>query len=152
MSPKEIIDQSTAEGLSLAVSHDGNIKVVGDQNIIDEWLPLIRDHKRNIVVLLRKELKQHRALEMLENDPDKKYAVIVDDAESDPVLLTVAIRGLASFCLEIPQAYYDGIALLEVIEQHSKDTTLNLSGDTYPSPDSKECSQALPDEPQRKAA
>lgn len=58
-------------------------------------------------------------MQMLSADPQKKYAVLVQDASSDPVRVTVGIRGLATFDLEIPRARYDGIALLELIEKHS---------------------------------
>jgi hypothetical protein len=55
---------------------------------------------------------------MLESDPARKYALLVHDASTDPVLVTVGIRGLAVFDLEIPHAHYDGLALIEILEQH----------------------------------
>ena len=52
---------------------------------------------------------------MLEADPSKKYAVLVEDITIDPVLLSIGIQGLATFQLEIPLDQYDGIKLLELI-------------------------------------
>jgi hypothetical protein len=87
------------------------------KNKINEWIEVIRENKGAILL----ELRKPRILEMLAADPEKKYAVLVQDADSDPVRVTVGIRGLATFNLEIPRARYDGIALLEVIEQYSMD-------------------------------
>src|SRR5687768_6576135 len=129
MSPSDIIDLAAADGVALTICSDGTMKAVGDQDIIAEWLPLIREHKSAIVELLKQGLRHQRALKMLESEPGKIYAVIVDDATCDPVVATIAIHGLAVFDLHIPLAHYDGLALLEVIEQHSKE---KISGDTYP--------------------
>lgn len=150
MTPEEAIDKAISEGLILTLSDDGNIKVVGDQNIIDKWLPLLREHKTGIVELLKIELKQQRVREMLASDPNKKYGILVDDAESDPVVVTVGIQGIATFQLHIPQAHYDGIALLEVIEQHSTD--LKLSSEANPSTIVNKRNQEAHSKPQRRAA
>ena len=50
-----------------------------------------------------------------------KYSVsvIVTDASTDPVRLSVSINGLGSLDMEIPKARYDGIAILELMELHS---------------------------------
>ncbi|PTR07112.1 hypothetical protein C8R32_10868 [Nitrosospira sp. Nsp5] len=93
---------------------------------------------------LKEEGRHQHVLEMLSNNPMLKYAVLMDHATTDPVLVTVGIRGLAVFDMQIPKANYDGIALLQVIEQYS--TKAN------PLPEEKECSQAHPSEQQRKAA
>jgi hypothetical protein len=151
MSPADIINLAAADGVTLTVSGDGNMKAMGDEGIIAEWLPLIRHHKREIVALLKQGLRYQRVLKMLEGEPGKKYVVAVDDATSDPVLATIAIKGLAIFDLHIPLAHYDGIALLEVIEQHSKEETDKLRAE-YPLPQSKESNLSRPAEPQRRAA
>lgn len=124
MNPLEIIEQTSIDGLTLSISADERISIIGDRNIISEWLPLIREHKDQIMVLLQREMRQKQVLEMLDSDPMKRYAVICEDPSSDPVLLTVAIKGAAAFELEIPHAHYDGVALLEVIEQFSTDAQL----------------------------
>lgn len=139
MKPAELVERVTADGLTLSVSYDGQVKVIGDQNIINNWLEVIRENKSAILF----EMRGQRLLEALERDAEKKYAFIVDDANTDPVLVTVAIKGIGSFDLEIPRAYYHGLALVEVIEQHT-DAALNLGSDTYPLTEVKECSTGLP--------
>ncbi len=63
------------------------------------------------------ELRRDKVLAMLGDG--RKYAVFVENPDADPVICAVAIRGLASFELEIPRHSYDGLALLELIEQHT---------------------------------
>lgn len=152
MTPEEIIDQAISEGLILTLSDDGNIKVAGDQSIIDKWLPLLREYKSGIVDLLKIELKQQRVREMLTADPNKKYAILVDDAESDPVVVTVGIRGLATFELHIPLVRYDGIALLQVLDEYASETDLNSIGEANPLPIVNECNPEAHSKPQRRAA
>lgn len=152
MNPADIINYAAADGVTLTICSDGNMKATGDQDIIGEWLPLIRQHKSEIVELLKQGARHKRVLQMLKDELGKKYAVIVDDATSDPVLATIAIKGLAVFDLVIPQEHYDGVALLEVIEQYSMEATEKLSGDTFPLPQPKERNLSRPDERQRKAA
>jgi hypothetical protein len=148
MNPATILERAAEDGLTLTVSPDGKIKIKGDQNKINKWIEVIRENKAAILL----ELRGPRILEMLAADLEKKYAVLVQDADSDPVRVTVGIRGLATFDLEIPRARYDGIALLEVIEQYSMDIADKPSGITYPLPQSEEPSLSLSGEGQRKAA
>ncbi|SCY31085.1 hypothetical protein [Nitrosospira sp. Nsp13] len=115
---------------------DGTVANVATVSVTNPW----KDETDE----LKEEGRQQRVLGMLSNNPTLKYAVLVDDATTDPVLLTVGIRELATFDMEIPKANYDGIALLQVIEQFSTEAN--------PLPEGKECSQAHPGEQQRKAA
>lgn len=55
---------------------------------------------------------------MLADRPESRYAVLVDTADTDPVLLTVGIQGAATFELAIPAAKFDAFALLALIERH----------------------------------
>jgi hypothetical protein len=152
MNPSQVLERVLIDGLTLTISSDQNIKITGDHAFIDEWLPLIRQHKAAIIELLKKDLRKQRVLEMLAGEPGKKYAVLVTDATTDPVRVMVAIRSIAAFELQIPQAHYDGIALLEVLEQHSTDTALKLSGECYPLSQLKERSQTRAEQLQRKVA
>jgi hypothetical protein len=152
MNPADIINYAAADGVTLTICTDGNMKAMGDQDIIAEWLPLIREHKSEIVRSLRQRLRHQRVLEMLESEAGKTYAVMVADAASDPVLASIAIRGLAVFDLHIPLRHYDALALLEVIEQHSKEATDKLSVNAYPLPQPKESNLSRSDEPQRRVA
>ena len=84
--------------------------------------------------------RQQRVEDMLESNPELKYAVVVDDTNTDPVTVTVGIRKIAGFDLEIPRKNYDGLALLQVIEQHAEET-----GNTYASTEGRKRS-LLPDD------
>jgi hypothetical protein len=57
---------------------------------------------------------------MLAENPGITHAIISDD-ETDPkyVIITLAIRGQATCDLRIPKARYDGLKVLELIEQHT---------------------------------
>jgi hypothetical protein len=150
MSPAEITERSARDGLALSIATDGNIKITGDPSIIDKWLPLIRENKSGIIVLLQSEQRQQRVEDMLTGNPELKYAVLVDDATTDPVLVTVGVRRLAIFNLEIPLAHYDGPALLQIIEEHSMQKREESS--TRASTEGRMPSLSLPDEPHRRAA
>jgi hypothetical protein len=47
------------------------------------------------------------------------------DANTDPVIVSIGIRNVATFEMNIPQAYYDAFALLELIEKHTGDEHAN---------------------------
>ncbi len=57
---------------------------------------------------------------MLGEKPGTKCAVLVEDDQADPVIATIAIRGLATFEMPVPQHSYNGVALLELIEKHAR--------------------------------
>ncbi len=60
-----------------------------------------------------------RVLAMLDSDPRRKYAVLACDPAADPVLVSVAIRDLGSFQIEIPRQFYDPFVLLQLIQEHT---------------------------------
>ena len=93
--------------------------------------------------------RHQRVAEMLS---DNKIAVLVEDATTDPVVVTVGIRGLATFELHIPLSRYDGIALLEVIDEYASEIDLNNSGEANPLPNAIELNQGPHSKPQRKVA
>lgn len=53
MTAVDILEHANAEGVVLALSSAGAIKVAGDQSAVDKWLPTIRDHKPELVQVLR---------------------------------------------------------------------------------------------------
>ena len=115
MKATSILEYIAADGLTLSICNDGNLEISGDQEKIDSWLETIRKNKSDILF----ELRDRRVIKMLSDDPGLKYAVLTHDSTADPVLVTIGIRGLAAFNLAIPHAHYDGLALLEVVEQYS---------------------------------
>ena len=64
----------------------------------------------------KEEVRHQKVIDMLESAPGIRYAMYAGDASTDPVIVTVCIRGGATFELEIPYEKYDGMALLELIE------------------------------------
>lgn len=61
----------------------------------------------------------------LESDHGLRYAMEThNNAEPEAVILTLEIRGKGACELRIPKSRYDGIALLELIEKHTKQETL----------------------------
>jgi hypothetical protein len=116
MSPAEIIEQAAGEGVILAISPAGKISASGEQSLVDLWLPTIRNNKAGLLCELRRNGRREKVLAMLAAAPGTHYAVIVADASTDPVVVAVGIRDVATFELEIPYPYYDGLALLELVE------------------------------------
>ncbi len=57
---------------------------------------------------------------MLADNPDITHAFTSDD-QTDPeyMIITLAIRGQATCDLRIPKDRYDGLKMLELIEQHT---------------------------------
>lgn len=64
-----------------------------------------------------REARRQKALAILETDPDSKRAVFVDDGDPDCVILTVAVRNVATCEMVIPRAKYDPWQLLQLIER-----------------------------------
>lgn len=64
---------------------------------------------------LQRERRRTKVVDMLQG---KRFALLVDDDTTDPVIATVAIRNVATFEMAIPQHSYDGMVLLELIEKH----------------------------------
>ena len=115
MTPVEIIEQATAEGVTLALFSTDTLTATGDQSAVDRWLPTIRDNKPSILCELQRERRRAKVLAMLEG---KHFALFVDNDKTDPVIATVGIRDVATFEMAIPRHSYDGMVLLELIKKH----------------------------------
>ena len=61
----------------------------------------------------------------------KRFALFVDDDKTDPVIVAVGIRDLATFELAIPQRSYDGLALMEFIDKHYGEKMPILKNDSF---------------------
>lgn len=120
MSPAEILEKSSEDGLRLALSPAGRILAKGKPSIIDRWLPKIKHHKHQIVAELLLERRREKVLTMLRDHPAIPYAVEVVDANTDPVVVSIGIRNVATFELNIPQAYYDPFTLLELVGEEDR--------------------------------
>jgi hypothetical protein len=65
------------------------------------------------------EFSIQKVLAMLDDAPTARLAVITDDG-SHNTIATIAIRGLAAFEMEIPREKYDGFAMMELIDKHTR--------------------------------
>lgn len=117
MTPTEIIAQATDEGVLLTLSRSGNISAKGDQSAIDHWLPVLKESKAGVIAELQLEIRRAGVLSMLLESPGIRYAIEVVDPNTDPVIVTIGIRNVATWEMSIPQAYYDAFSLLGLIEK-----------------------------------
>jgi hypothetical protein len=123
MIPAEIIERATEEGVLLALSSSGSISAKGDPSAIDRWLPAIKHSKAAIIAELQLERRRAKVLAMLRNNPGIRYVIEVVDANTDPVIVSIGIRNVATFEMNIPHHSYDPFALLELIEKHASGET-----------------------------
>ena len=126
MTPARIIQQAAVEGVRLAVTPAGTIKATGNQGTVNRWLPLIREHKPEIIEALQEavnddtlsdpamEARRRRVLAMLAANPGLRLAVVCD-GEGDPVSVAVAIRDKGTCEVLIPAARFDPFALIELV-------------------------------------
>ena len=121
MSPADIIEGAANDGVLLALSPNGRISAKGDQSAVDRWLPTVRERKAAIVAELQRDRRRAKVLAMLRDNPGIRYAIEVADAHSDPVIVSVGIRRVATFEMRIPLVHYDAYTLMELIERHAGD-------------------------------
>ncbi len=125
MRPAEIIERAAEEGVLLALSPTGSISAKGNQSTVDRWLPTIRQSKAAIIAELLLESRRAKVRAMLRDNPGNRYAIEVVDANAEPVVVSIGIRHIATFEMDIPRAYYDGAVLVELIEKHIRDEHAN---------------------------
>jgi hypothetical protein len=132
MTPAAIINQALADGVRLVLSSTGSIKAAGRSEAVNRWLPVIREHKAELLDELRAandcpyealpdaaaERRRQRVLAMLTANPSLRIAVVCDGA-GDPVPVAIAIRDKATCEVLIPRDRYDGALLLDLIDRHS---------------------------------
>ena len=130
MTPAVIIEQAAADGVRLALSPAGTIKATGNGDAVNRWLPLIREHKPGVLAALQEaanddtlpdpaaEARRQRVLGMLAERPGVRYAVVVDNPDTDPVIVALGIRGQATCEFRIPREKWDGVLFLDLIERH----------------------------------
>ena len=52
MNPNVLIENARAEGVSLAATDSGTIKVAGRGEIVRRWQPMLREHKADVLAVL----------------------------------------------------------------------------------------------------
>jgi hypothetical protein len=66
----EIIQGATADGVTLALSPIGTVKVRGNPDALSRWLPALREHKPEVIALLSSLAEIARWLDHIEErDP-----------------------------------------------------------------------------------
>ena len=117
----EVIELAEMEGLLLEPSiNPGNIKATGNQLVVDLWSPIIRQRKLEVFTALRISNSLREVLLMLRDNQKIRYALKVDDPDSDPVVIAVGIRNIAVFELRVPHAKYDAFALMELVGKNAQ--------------------------------
>lgn len=145
MNAAQLIHAADFDGVRLALTDEGGLHYSGNPEMVKEWLPILKENKAAIIAELHRERRHAKVLSMLGDG--RKYAVLVEDDKTDPVIATCAIRGIATFELAIPHHSYDGMILWELLEKHSIETHAQpsqLPGNATPSPSSDKRSQSNP--------
>ena len=114
-----------AEVAKVATTHDSKIAPLHDLTM--EWITKPDAIVADPVETMRRQppepseidMRSMRVLAMLEAAPGTRHAVLVTDTSTDPVVVAVGIRETATFEMEIPHKYYDGTALLKLIEEYT---------------------------------
>lgn len=63
MTPATIIEQARADGVTLALSPAGCIKAAGNGEAVNRWLPVLREHKAELLDELRAGMVDREAFE-----------------------------------------------------------------------------------------
>jgi len=126
MGAPDILARLHAVGVNLSRNGDRLI-ATPKTAVTPEIVDLIRSHKPELLAALtteplpdfKAEARRQKVLAMLAAHPEARYAALTD-MQADPggVLLTLAIRGVATCELHIPREKYDGVLLLDLIERH----------------------------------
>ncbi|MEP6605674.1 MAG: hypothetical protein ABJA60_06105 [Nitrosospira sp.] len=104
----------------------GYLDISPANNLPSDLLQQLKQHKPEILAVLRleqqQEVRREKVVGMLESDPELRRAFYAD-AESDPenVILTVAIRHIATCEMLIPKANYDPWQLLALVDKAGVD-------------------------------
>lgn len=121
MTPATIIQDAATDGVILAITATGTIKASGEKAAVNRWLPMIREHKPEILAALKlqqqQEARRQKVLAMLDADPTLKRAIYADsDSDPDNVILAIAVRHVATCEMLISKSKFDPMRLLELID------------------------------------
>lgn len=146
MGAPDVLAHLSALGLRLTREGEA-IRAAPRSALTDEARALLRAHKAEILAVLpdqppnvpppastiapdergavtagvmtpETEARRQRVLAMLAKRPWSRYAVVVDNPDTDPVILALAIHGVGTCELRIPRAKFDAFLLLDLIERH----------------------------------
>lgn len=88
------------------------------EKVTDELIQRLRKHKPAIIAKLKREERRKKVLSMLTDNLDTQRAIISDlESDRDNVILTMAIRDLATFEMQVPKDKYDAFFILELLNR-----------------------------------
>jgi len=86
--------------------------------VAPELAPIRQISADSLPIDTEAEVRRRHVLGMLAETPDTRYAVVVVNPDADPVRLTIGIRNIGTFEVEIQKARFDAFRLLDLIERH----------------------------------
>lgn len=127
MGAPDVLARLSALGVQL--SREGEaIRAAPRSALTDQARDLIRAHKAELLAALANEgdrlpdpvaeARRQRVVAMLRESPRIRYAVVVDNPDTDPVIVALGIRGQATCELRVPLVKFDPFLLLDLIERH----------------------------------
>ncbi len=127
MTPAEIIHNVLSHGGKVAID-EADLTLTAPQPLPADLLQKLRAHKAELIRYFTMEAansdpaerRRVEVLSMLAREPSITHAFVCDDeSEADYVIVTVGIRGIGTCDLRIPRETYDGLPVLELIEEHT---------------------------------
>lgn len=130
-----ILERSKAAGVTLW-GEGGTLRYRGDKVAVESLLPMLKAHKSELLAALRanaitetyQERQRHdgkhrpdpelrrKVLQQLRDNPETTYAYVVDDPDTDPVIVGFGIRDAATCELAIPKDRFDPFEFLMAIK------------------------------------
>ncbi len=81
MTPAAIIEKAKAEGVTLALTPVGKVKLRGPEHLVARWLPVIRDHRAGIVAALGGHRATHaEVMESIQEGIEERAAIMEHEA------------------------------------------------------------------------
>ena len=117
MGAPDLIFELRRKGYS--VRADGNyLDISPANNISPELVQQLKQSKPELLAELQRETRQAKVLAKLDADSTLNGAYNVDsECGLDQVIVTIAVRGVATYELAIPRAKYDPWQFLELYEK-----------------------------------
>lgn len=115
MEAVEIIEDLREQRFTLKT--DGEyLDLAPAEKVTNELIQRLRKYKPAIIAELKREERRQKVLLMLADNPETQRAFITDlNSDLDNVILTMAIRDVATFEMLIPKDKYDAFLILELL-------------------------------------
>lgn len=117
MEAAEIIEDLRNQNLTIQSNGD-YLELSPPEKITEELIQRLRKHKPAILAELKREERRTKVLAMLAEKPETKRALTTDlISDRDSVILTIAIRDVAIFEMQISRDKYDPFVFLEMLQK-----------------------------------